>query len=187
MKFRQWIIVLVGIIVLTGCSSSKSLPLTDTYVFPDFGFSIDFPEGWYADTDSREPVTWITETEEDFKQRNLQIRKPVGIVIIFDHRTLDWLNVVLGLPENPSINDLFQLNIDEVTHMVNPTIEEVTLFGVDALRSEFYGENDSWGITYAGFLEDEAFLLSIVAPSEKALEQFKPTMEAILESITPVE
>ncbi|HKJ26926.1 MAG TPA: hypothetical protein VJ965_04775 [Anaerolineales bacterium] len=187
MKRWQVLIVLAGMLLLAGCSSGRALPLSEVYIIPDFGFSIDYPEGWYTDTHSQEPVTWFMENAEDFRARTFQTRKVEGIVITFDHRTLIWLNKEFGLPEDPTLNDLFQVNIDEVTHMVNPTIEEVTLFGVDALRSEFYGKDDMWGISYAGFIDDEAFLLTVKAPSEEALEQFKPTLEAMLESIEPVE
>jgi hypothetical protein len=187
---KSWLFVLIVFcaLSLTSCAPANTLPLTETYIIPDFGFSIDYPEGWLAGNDSTDPVTWIFQDEEDYTKRHQGNQQQlIGIRVSLDHRTLEWLNLVLGLKGNPTLNDLFDLNIHEISHMVNPNIEETTLFGVDALKSEFYGAEEQWYISYAGFIDDEAFLLMVSSPTEEELENFKPTWDAMLESIKSVE
>jgi len=171
-------------LLLSACSSGKDYVLSETHEIPEFGFSISFPQGWFVET--RDTVTWIRETEEDFKVRYDTERKLIGIGITLDHRPLEWLTQVYGLTDYPSLNDLFQLNIEAITHMVNPEIEQLTVFGVDALHAEFYGEHDQYFSTYAGYIGNEAFLLSYVAPDKDQFEEFKPVWEQIVASITVV-
>ncbi|NIW43204.1 MAG: hypothetical protein GWN14_00025 [candidate division Zixibacteria bacterium] len=185
MKRWQFLMVLAGMFLLAGCSGKK-VPPSEVYIIPNFGFSIDIPEGWYTRPHDNGQGFRTFELEADY--REIQDKEKMeGIVISLEHRSLDWLNRELGLPEDPTLNDLFQMNIDNVTYMVNPTIEEITLFGVDAIKAEAYGAADIWGIMHMGIIEDEAFLLLVLAPSEEALEEFKPTWEAMVESIKPVE
>jgi len=47
----------------TNTPTNTPVPPTNTHVFSGFGFSIDYPEGWLAET--RVTVTHITELEED--------------------------------------------------------------------------------------------------------------------------
>jgi hypothetical protein len=109
-----------------------------------------------------------------------------GIGITLDHRTLEWLTQTFGLDDYPTLNDLFQLNIEQISHMVNPEVTEVSIFGVDALKSDFYGENEQYYSNYAGYIGDEAFLFGFSAPSEQEFKDFKPTWEIMLDSITPL-
>lgn len=184
MKRAFFLSIIVSGILIVGCSSGDDLALTETYIFPDFGFSIDYPEGWFVDT--ADTITWIRQDETDFELRFRENRKLEGIGINFDHRTLEWLNLAYGLDDYPTLNDLFQLNIEAISHMVNPEVVEATIFGVEALQSEFYGDLEQYYATYAGYTRDEAFLFGFVAPNEQEFEDFKPTWELIIESITPV-
>lgn len=105
-------------------------------------------------------------------------------MIVFDHRNITLLES-WGLPENATLDELLQFNINEISGMSNPEISETTLFGVPAVRAKFY--EVQWYIEYAGFINDEAFIFGVEAPSEEMLENFLPTWELILASITPVE
>ena len=91
----------------------------------------------------------------------------------------------LGLPENPSLEDLLKLNT-QVFHWQEPIgVSETVIFGVPALKVETHDRNDNWGIAFMGFLGDEGFLFGIRAPSDEALDQIKPTWTRMLESIKP--
>ena len=194
MRHTKYLLIPATILLLAGCSAIQSLgnqsqkssdfDLAETYKIPNFDFSLNYPESWFVATD--DTVTWIRQDEEDFNHRYEDNRRLNGIGITFDHRSLDWLTEAFGLTEYPTLNDLFQLNIEEISHMVNPTIHETSIFGVDALQSEFYGEQEQWYISYAGYLDEEAFHFQVAAPSEKALDEFKPTWTLIVESITRI-
>jgi hypothetical protein len=181
----QFLLSIIFGILLAGCSNTATeVTVNQTYEIPDFGFSIEYPEGWFIDTD--QTITWIREDEADFDLRYIQERKLDGIGITLDHRTLEWLTQVYGLEEYPTLNDLFQLNIEEISHMVSPEIIEVNIFGVNALNSEFYGEQDQYYSTYAGYLDDEAFLFSYSAPNQQEFDDFKSSWQLILASITKI-
>ena len=60
--------------------------------------------------------------------------------------------------------------------------EDAVLFGVSAL-SVRSNSGIGWGIRIMGFLNQEAFLLSITAPTEEALDSFIPIWERMLSSI----
>ena len=183
MKRWQCLVVSLGFFFIAGCGQSGDLNLSETHVFAGFGFSIDYPQDWFAITEGA--VTWIAELELDFNTRHRETPKTEGIKIILDHRPLAFLES-LGLPsDSPTINDLFQLNIDELTGMTDPQITETVLFGVPALRSEYY--ENQWDISYAGFIGDEAFFFIVTAPTKDMLSDFKPTWELMLASITPVD
>lgn len=183
MKRWHLLIAFVGMFAVAGCGQNGTLKLTQTIEFTGFGFSIDYPQDWFAYTE--DTLTTIVETANDFNRRNVVRDYTVGIVIRFFHEPLGFL-VQFGLPsEDPTLDDLFSLNITELTGMTNPDITETTIFGVPALRSEYYEEQ--WDISYAGIIDDEAFFLVVTAPTEEMINDFKPTWELMLESITPID
>ena len=184
MKSKHLFIAIFGLIVISGCGKSGPLELTETHIITGFNFSIDYPEGWIAATEG--PLTYIAEFQTDFDQRKNFDWEFVGIGIVLEHRPLSFLRE-LGLPPGtPTLDDLFALNIDELTGMTNPNITEATIFGVPALRSEYY-EEDSWDISYAGFINNEAFFFIVGAGTEEMLNDFKPTFELMIASITPID
>lgn len=184
MKSKHLFIAIFGLIVVSGCGKSGPLELTETHNITGFNFSIDYPEGWIAATEG--PLTWIAETQIDFDQRHNRNHELVRIGMSLEHRPLSFLKE-LGLPsDSPTLDDLFSLNINEKTGMTNPNITETTIFGVPALRSEYY-EEDHWEISYAGFVNNEAFFFIVSAPTEEMLNDFKPTFELMIASITPID
>jgi hypothetical protein len=169
-------------IFLFGCSGPRELPLSQTHEITRFGFSIDYPEGWSVV--ELGPVTLIGEHRADLQFNFEDELITEGVAMSFEHRPISFLKS-LGLKgDPPNLDDLFELNIYELTGMTNPEIEDATLFGEPALRSEYYEEQ--WDISYAGFVGDEAYFLRVTAPTEEMLADFKPTWEAMLASITPV-
>jgi len=188
LEFAKIFPVFLVLLFLSGCSQglfnqTDTLELTQTYEIPDFGFSLDYPEGWIAETQG--PITVIIENPDD---RELMFapccERSSGIKIAFDHRKLALLES-WGLPENASLDELLQFNINEISGMSNPEISETTIFGVPAVRAKFY--EVQWYLEYAGFIKDEAFIFGYGAPSEDMRDRFLPTWELILASITPIE
>jgi len=199
MKSKHLFIAIFGLIVISGCGKSgpleltetpevnlnnSPLELTETHIITGFNFSIDYPEGWFAVTEDE--FTVIAETLIDFSQRDIPDRDLIGIGISLEHLPLSFLEQ-FGLPsDSPTLDDLFALNIGVLTGMTNPSITETTIFGVPALRSEYY-EEDRWEISYAGFINNEAFFFIVSAPTEEMLNEFKQTFELMIASITPID
>ena len=65
-------------------------------------------------------------------------------------------------------------------------VSESEVFGAPALAARAF-DGESWVYTLMGFVNDEAFLLSLEAPSEEALDTFMPTFEQMVASIAPVD
>ena len=152
-------------------------------MFTGFGFRIDLPSGWLAET--LETVTAINELEDDHQRAfSGERRRRNGYGVSLDHRALAFMND-LGLPANPSLEDLRKLNAGFFNWQEPMEVSETVVFGVPALKVETHDGNDSWGIFFMGFLEDEAFLFGIGAPSEEALAKIMPTWTRMLESIKP--
>lgn len=176
----------VGVLFLTGCSRGltsglATLSLTQTYELPDFGFSIDYPEGWEAAT--RGSVTGIFENEDDRRWIGVGCcNRSSGVMVVFDHRKISLLES-WGLPSEASLDDLVQFNVNEISGMSNPELLETTIFGVPAMRTKFY--EVQYYLKYAGFIADEAFIIGPEAPTKEMLEAFLPTWDLMLESIQP--
>ena len=172
-------IVVVGFLILILGKVERFTALPNTLDIERFGYRIDYPDGWFASEEG--PVSFITEKESELSDRYIQDFKTVGIVVSLDHRPRSFLRT-LGLQgDPPTLDDLFALNIGELTGMTNPVIEDSRIFGVAALKSEYY--ESQWDVSYAGFVGDEAFFLLVTAPDEKTLNDFKPTWNAMLKSI----
>ncbi len=188
---RIQLIVISGLVLfLAACSSvpEEALPdqfeLTETHVFSGFDFSVDYPAGWLTDTNA--PASIISELEADHELSiqeadfNLQ-----GYQVSFDHRDMPFMQE-LGLPENPTLDDLLELNRGFFEWDESIEVTEVEIFGVPAYRVETDDGSD-WGVSLMGIRVEEAFLFGFGAPSEAAREAFLPTWDRMLESITLTE
>ena len=146
----------------------------------DFGFSIDYPSGWLADT--FHAGTYISEFEIDQRLRNASGGSSVkGHSVYLNHEPIS----ILGLTENPSLQDLRELSFS-IFGWQQPTEEsETVVFGVPALSVNYRTLSGQRGNVLLGFLNDEAFLLSITAPTEEAIARIMPTWTKMLESIKP--
>lgn len=183
MKNYGVLIMAIGLFALVGCGQSPDEP-SHPHVFKGFGFSIDFPEGWLAET--RGTVTQISELEEDHDRAFRDDPfSPTGYRVSLDHRTISFMRRI-GLQENSTLDDLLEFNADEFGWQVS-AVEETQIFGVSALRAKVVDELGVALDIFMGFIGDEVFLFSLSAPSEDALEEFMSTWEEMLASIRPVE
>ncbi len=187
MKRSYLFLSIVGMLVLAGCSQveiqkDNSLELTQTHVFSDFGFSIDYPEDWFAET--RDTVTTISEKEKDQTSNFGGDREVIGYQIVLDHVDINFLSR-FGLPSNPSLDDLLQFNTQEFKWQ-DTQVTQSEVFGVPAIRSRHH-VNTKYSYEYMGFLNGEVFLFGLAAPSEQLLDEISPTWEKMVESIEPVD
>ena len=90
----------------------------------------------------------------------------------------------LGLPENPTLDDLLELNRGFFEWDESLEVTELEIFDVPAYSVET-GDGSSWGVNLMGIRGDEAFLFGFGAPSEEARAAFLPTWDRMLQSITP--
>ena len=184
MLFRyRFIITFFSMLLVLGTTVAQDDPasdLTETLQFTDFGFSIDYPAGWFTVTEP--PVYIISQFESD---ATTDVSTVEGVKVTLDHRSLSFMQGI-GLPVEATIDDLIDLNIGFFNwEMVES--EDVQLFGVDARRTLF---NDPFGNVlwaYQGFINDGIFLFELAVPSEDALNDFLPTWEAMLDSIQPLD
>jgi len=188
---RVQLVAISGLVlILAACSSapeeasSDQFELTETHEFSGFEFSVDYPAGWLADTNA--PSSTISELEVDHELA-LQDEEfdPQGYGISFDHRDMPFMQE-LGLPENPTLDDLLELNRGFFEWEEPIEVTELEIFGVPAYSVKT-GDGSRWGVTIMGIRGDEAFLLAFGAPSEAAREAFFPTWDRMLESITLTE
>ena len=163
-------------------SAPIDLELTQTHLFPDFGFSLDYPSGWFAQT--RNNLTILTQFEEDQERVVTSGSAALGYYLTMDHTDIERL-YRLGLPKNPTLGDLLQFNIIFLGMPQPKTVSEATVFGVPAIRAKA-GNEDQWAITYLGIKDDRFFLLVMSGPSEEALDAFGPTWTKMLQSIQPL-
>jgi len=188
---RVQLVAISGLVLfLAACSSvpeeasPDQFELTETHVFSGFDFSVDYPAGWLTDTNA--PASIISELEADHE---LSIQEAdfdlQGYQVSFDHRDMPFMQE-LGLPENPTLDDLLELNRGFFEWDESIEVTEVEVFGVPAYRVETDDGSD-WGVSLMGIRGDEAFLLAFGAPSEAAREAFFPTWDRMLESITLTE
>ena len=154
----------------------ESVTLTQELVFGDFPFSTAYPESWTVESGGA--VTVIRQFPEDDQQRD------EGYSVSLDHHKLDGM-YALGLPEDPTLEDLFELNAGFFGWEVLE-VSEATVFGVPALSVRARGREGS-SITLMGFVGDEAFLLTLNAPDEDRLAGFRPVWDRILASVSPAD
>ncbi len=165
-------------------ATSDQFELTETHVFSGFEFSVDYPAGWLADTNA--PASIISELEEDhelaLQEEDFDAQ---GYGISFDHRDMPFMQE-LGLPDNPTLDDLLELNQGVFDWDDSNEVTELEIFGVPAYSVE-RDDGSTWGISLIGFRGDEAFLFGFGAPSEAARDAFLPTWDRMLQSITPTD
>ena len=154
----------------------QSFELTQTQVFAEFPFSIDYPKGWTVEFDV--PATFISQFSEDSPRRG----ESYGVSL--DHRDLTAM-YAMGLPEKPTLEDLLHLNNTFFGWAVLD-VSETTTFGAPALMIE---AKRSQGVVSAvmGFVDGEAYLLIFAAPTREALNDFKSVWARMLDSIRPAE
>ena len=188
---RVQLVAISGLVlILAACSSapeeasSDQFELTETHEFSGFEFSVDYPAGWLADTNA--PASIISELEADhelsLQEADFDLQ---GYQIFFDHRDMPFMQE-LGLPENPTLDDLLELNRGFFEWDESIEVTEVEVFGVPAYRVETDDGSD-WGVSLMGIRGEEAFLFGFGAPSEAARDAFLPTWDRMLQSITPTD
>ena len=159
--------------------------VTETYTIPGFGFSIDYPAGWLVET--REPVTVITQTEEQLEAVFSDPRPPrIGLDVTIDHRTVAFLQDIGLTTDNPTAEDLLEFNTSEFDWADVRNLGEVEVFGATALVVRVTDSEGDFSVVYQGVRPDtgEVFLMGVGAPTEESLDAFLPVWEAMFESIT---
>lgn len=152
---------------------AAGLKLNQRQVFGDFPFSIAFPESWTAESDG--PVTFIHQFPENDPGRE------DGYSVILDHRQVNAM-YALGLPEDPTLGDLLELNGGFFGWEVLSSSETVA-FGAPALAVEVGQRDGGSGIALMGFVGGEAYLLTINASGDDALDDFRLVWANMLDSI----
>jgi hypothetical protein len=165
-------------------AAAEALALTETYAFPGFGFSIDYPGAWLTET--RDTVTSINQVQSDLDRAFVDSGPPQeGVGVSFDHRDRAFMRNI-GLSEDASLDDLRELNQGFFEWQEPLETQEVELFGAPALRVKA-SEGDGWSYAYMGFANDRVFLLVFAAPTEQELDDHLATWDEMLASIQPVE
>ena len=173
--------------IKTASPSTTSAVLIETYTIPGFGFSIDYPAGWFAET--REPVTVIAQTEEQLEALFSDPNAPrPGLGVNLDHRTVAFLQDIGLTTDNPTAEDLLEFNTSNFDWTDVRDLEEVEVFGATALVVRVTHPNGAFSVVYQGVHPDtgEAFLLSFTAPTggEGVEALLLPVWEVMFESIT---
>ena len=164
----------------TDSAAAEEILLSETYVFPGFGFSIDYPAGWSAET--RDSFTVISELESDLQDAFQEDSPPPeGFGLSFEQRPLSFMQGI-GLAVGASLEDLFDFNKGFFEWQEPIELIETEAFNAPAL-SVIATTGDDWIYTFMGYTDDRAYILTFSAPSEQALDDMMPTWEAILASI----
>ena len=164
--------------------SNNTLELSETYTFPGFGFSIDYPAGWSVET--QDTFTIISELESDLQNAFQEDPPPIeGFSLSLDQRSLFFMRG-LGLPEEATLEDLLDFNQGFFDWQEPLDIVETEAFGVPAL-SIMTSDGEERSNTLMGYTGDRAFLLQFSTPSDQLLDELTPTWNQMLASIQPVE
>lgn len=158
--------------------------LSETYVITDFGYSIDLPAGWQGGT--RSPVTILNELDEDHQRAFDDSYDPKGISLSLDHRGMAFMRGIGLTAEEPSLEDILELNQGFFNWQEPFEVSETTIFDEPALVVSAQGD-EGFGVDYMGFKDDEVFLFGFAAPTDEAREAFLVTWNQMVESIEPVE
>ena len=185
---RTWWIGIITVLLI-GCSlklierptTAQPYQLTETYALTDFGFTIDYPAGWYTGRDG--PTSIICELAEDVRRLQIDNAAVSGYCILHEHRDMSFMRAI-GLPADARVDDLFQFNLEFFGYQ-DPKVTKATLFGVPAIQVIAVDDTGPT-LEVTGLLADEAFLLSLQAPTTDALDTFLPTWEAIVAGIAPI-
>lgn len=158
--------------------------VTETHSIPGFGYSIDYSSGWTAETNGT--FTQIAPTDEAFTRVAGEVGPAEGLGVGLLHQTA----VSLGLDaENVTLDDVVEFNIDAVGWTDVRDLTEVEIFDSPAIRARVTGSEGREFIYYQGLKADtgELFLLGFGAPTSEILDEFLPTWDAMVESITATE
>lgn len=158
--------------------------VTETHSIPGFGYSIDYSSGWTAETNGT--FTQIAPTDEAFTRVAGEVGPAEGLGVGLLHQTA----VSLGLdPENVTLDDVVEFNINAVGWADVRDLTEVEIFDSPAIRARVTGSEGREFIYYQGLKADtsELFLLGFGAPTSEILDEFLPTWDAMVESITATE
>ena len=162
--------------------------VTETYTIPGFGYSIDYPVGWFAE--SRGPITVIAQTEAQLGER---FSDPIGanraLSLGLDHRTVAFLQGIGLTSDDPTAQDLLEFNTSNFDWTVIGDQGEVEIFGTTAVVVRVTNPEGDFSIQYQGVRPDtdEIFLFGFGAPTEEILDAFLPAWNAMIESITATE
>jgi hypothetical protein len=170
--------------LVSDSQSNNELELSETYTFPGFGFTIDYPAGWSVETQGT--VTIISELESDLKKAFQEDAPPIeGFSLSLDQRTLSFMRG-LGLPEEPTLEDLLDLNQGFFEWQEPLDVVETEAFGAPAL-SIMTSDGEVSRNTLMGYAGDRAFLLQFSVPSDQALTDVASHWNQMLASIQPAE
>jgi hypothetical protein len=159
------------------------MQLNETFQFPGFGYAINHPTGWTVNTCP--PAFVIAADPVDAEQFCSSDAPPSDLAMGFDHRDLNFMRSI-GLPADATLDDLVALNQREFSQEIVDEIETM-LFGVPARRVRVTYDQGAAGIAYAGYLDDEVFLLICDAPTAEALDRHLVTIEAMVASLRAIE
>jgi hypothetical protein len=162
--------------------------VTETYSIPGFGYSIDYPAGWFAET--RGSVTTIAQTEEELEARFSDSNPPPeALGVGLDHRTVAFLQGIGLTSDNPTAEDLVEFNTNNFGWTNVHDLAEVEIFGATAIRVRVTIPEGGESIQYQGVRPDngEVFLFGIGAATDESLDAFLPAWDAMFESITATE
>jgi hypothetical protein len=162
--------------------------VAETYSIPGFGYSIDYPSGWFAET--RGSVTNIAQTEEELQARFSDSNPPPeALGVGLDHRTVSFLQGIGLTSDDPTAEDLLEFNTNNFGWTDVRDLAEVEIFGATAIRVRVTNPEGRDSIQYQGVRPDngEAFLLGLGAATDESLDAFLPGWDAMFESIRPTE
>jgi hypothetical protein len=162
--------------------------VTETYSIPGFGYSIDYPSGWFVET--RGSVTIIAQTEEELEARFSDSNPPPeALGVGLDHRTVTFLQGIGLTSDDPTAEDLVEFNTNNFDWTDVRDLAEVEVFGATAIRVRVTNPEGGDSIQYQGVRPDngEIFLFGIEAATDESLDAFLPAWDAMFESITATE
>ena len=162
--------------------------VTETYSIPGFGYTIDYPAGWFAET--RGSVTHIAQTEEELQAAFSDLNPPPqALGVGLDHRTVTFLQDIGLTPDDPTAEDLVEFNTNNFDWTDVRDLREVEVFGTTAIRVRVTLPEGGDSIEYQGVRPDngEIFLFGFGAATDESLDAFLPAWDAMFESITATE
>ena len=187
-----WETIIESITAPEEASVALAAPLpadvTEAYTIPGFGYSIDYPAGWFVATD--DSFTAIAQTEEELEARLVDPVPPaMALRIGLDHRTIEFLQGIGLTTDDPTAQDLLEFNISNFDWTDVRDRREVEIFGTTAAVVRITGPGGDVSIRYQGILPDSGkiFIFGFAGPTEESVDAFLPAWETMIESITATE
>jgi hypothetical protein len=194
-KYRILIVLVFALISVTVLGNTiaqdDNWPLTESVEFGklEFPFSIDYPAGWFVKNGKfavhNRFGTVIAEFEEEFPEVFEGTFQNQGYAITIDAIRSSDPKIAVGLPSSdPSLEDLAAAVVVMYGYQEPTEISEITvMWQLPALSMRTVDSEGNAVMAVVGFGSGgKAFILSVVAPLEEALDAFLPTWEAMLES-----